>query len=62
MAKIAINKSLCIGCGTCEASCPDVFELKDDGKAHVKEKGLKNTTCDLEEVAANCPAQAISVK
>lgn len=60
--KIEIDKSLCIGCGACEASCPDVFELKDDGKAYVKKKELKNTTCDLEEVAANCPSQAITVK
>jgi len=59
--KIEIDKSLCIGCGACESSCPDCFELLDDGKAGVK-KSCKETCCDLEEVAENCSAQAITVK
>lgn len=62
MFKIEIDKSLCIGCGTCETSCPDIFEIKDNGKAYIKEKGLQKTKCNLKEVAANCPAQAITIK
>ena len=30
-----VDESLCIGCGTCEELCPDVFEVGDDGFSHV---------------------------
>ena len=36
MAKVEIDKSICIGCGACMATCPDVFEMDEDGLAKVK--------------------------
>lgn len=33
--KFKIDQDLCIGCGTCEATCPEVFGLVDD-KSQVK--------------------------
>ena len=36
--KISINKDHCIGCGVCEALCPEVFKLSDEGKSSVVEK------------------------
>lgn len=58
---VEVDKSLCIGCGACAGSCPDCFEMGEDGKSHVK-KTCKENCCDLDEVAANCPVQAITVK
>ena len=28
--KFKVDEELCIGCGACEGSCPEVFELIDD--------------------------------
>ena len=57
MVKISVDKEKCIGCGACEAICPEGFEMKD-GKAHVKNQKAK---C-MKEAADSCPVQAISMK
>ena len=61
MSQPKINKEKCIGCGTCESLCPDVFELKDDGKAYVKE----NANCDkagcCKDAVESCPVDAITL-
>jgi len=33
--KFKVEYELCIGCGACESTCPEVFELVDD-KSSVK--------------------------
>lgn len=60
MAKITIDKDLCTGCGLCASSCPDVFKIEDDNLAHVTADACKS--CDLKEVAEQCPVSAITVK
>jgi len=57
--KIEINKSKCIGCGTCTALCPEIFELKG-GKAAAKRK--ESDKACVEEAADSCPVQAIKLK
>jgi ferredoxin len=34
--KVSIEQEFCTGDGLCEDLCPDVFEMRDDGLAHVK--------------------------
>lgn len=56
---VAVDQSLCIGCGVCYDMCPEVFAITEDGKAQV----VKNE-CelhDLETVADACPVDAINV-
>jgi ferredoxin len=36
ITKVWVNKDACTGCGLCEDSCPEIFELNDVAK--VKEK------------------------
>lgn len=59
VAKIPkVDKEKCIGCGVCVSIAPEVFELGDDGKSHVRSKA-----CDkkCEEAANACPVGAITI-
>ena len=56
---VNVDQNKCIGCGLCTATCPDVFEMGDDGKAKVKEGSKPDDKC--KEAANSCPVQAISV-
>lgn len=58
---IEINQELCIGCGTCEALCPQVFHLSDAGKAEIVPNHPENLPC-IQEVVESCPVQAVSLK
>ena len=60
MAKIVIDDSLCTGCGLCASNCPEIFEMGDDNIAHVI--ASKSATCDVKEIAEQCPVNAISVQ
>lgn len=59
MAKVSVDASICVGCALCEESCPEVFEVQGDGIAHVKAQtcGIHN----LQEIAQQCPVDAIKV-
>jgi len=58
--KVSVDQDVCIGSGNCEATCPEVFEVRD-GKSHVK---VATVPENLEKQAQNavdgCPVQAIS--
>ncbi len=57
---VSVNKEKCIGCGACEATCPEVFEMKDDMKAYVK-KGKENAKGKkVEEAIEFCAVDAIT--
>lgn len=58
--KIEVDKKKCIGCGSCEAICPESFFLKD-GKANVKQPKKEKISCE-EEAKNSCPTNAISIK
>lgn len=58
--KPKIDRDLCIGCGACQALCPEVFKL-DDGKSTVLEGvDYKANKEGIEKAIENCPVQAIS--
>lgn len=61
--KIELDKKLCIGCGACVNTCPENFDLEEDGerKAFVKHKEVKVISCN-KEAEDICPVQAIKVK
>jgi ferredoxin len=51
----------CISCGTCEALCPEVFEVKDT--AQVKPTAnLQKYDAAIREAADICPIQAIKIE
>jgi ferredoxin len=59
VAKITIDDSLCTGCGVCASNCPEVFEVGDDSLAHVISAAC--ASCEIKEIARQCPVDAISV-
>jgi ferredoxin len=63
MAKVSVDKDLCIGCGLCADTCPDVFVMEDDGKAEVKTQDAANANLACaKDAAATCPTEAIKVE
>jgi len=56
---IKVDKSKCIGCGACEATCPKSFKL-EGGKAHPVKSSVEELTCE-KDAESGCPVDAISV-
>ena len=58
IAKIIVDRGLCIGAASCIAVAPGVFELDGENKAVVyNDKGADDETILL--AAQSCPTQAI---
>lgn len=59
--KIKIDREKCIGCGTCPALCPEVFELDNEFKAFVKEGADLEKPC-VQDAKSACPVEAIAIE
>jgi len=72
--RVLIDRENCIGCGTCEATCPEVFKLLPelDGKSSIVETYRKGDlgkgevgdelmAC-VENAETSCPVQVISTE
>jgi ferredoxin len=59
--KIVIDENLCIACGNCVDACEECFAMDDSGEVA---KVIKEEcdSCDLHEVAQDCPVGAIEVE
>ena len=58
--KLKVNQNVCIGCGACQAICPNAFEIDDNGYAttivdEISEE-IKEDAIDAKE---GCPVGAI---
>lgn len=61
--KAAVDRETCIGCGNCEAVCPGVFKLHDDGKSTViVEVVPQEFEACAKEAAEQCPVNAITIE
>ena len=57
-----VDRDLCIGCGLCEQTCPEVFSLGEDGLAYViNDDPPEETYPDIEGSMELCPVSAISI-
>ena len=71
MVKIILDKSKCIGCGSCKVVCSDFFELDEDGKPHLRNSknkiGSEKEKLEIEEPGCIqeaidiCPTECISI-
>jgi len=60
IAKVEVDRNLCIGAASCVAVAPDVFELDSENKAVVKNQaGADDDMIIL--AAQSCPVHAIKV-
>jgi len=58
--KAVVDKDLCTGCGICEDTCPEVFEIKD-GIVVVKVSKVPDDLIDsCKEASDDCPVEAIT--
>ncbi len=53
----------CIGCELCVETCPEVFEMGDEGLAEVKVDVVPEEVEDsCREAAEDCPVDAIQIE
>ncbi|MDP3244853.1 MAG: ferredoxin [bacterium] len=58
---IKIDKEKCIGCGTCEALCPEIFQMGEDSKSELlPEVDIEKHKRCIQEAIEMCPVKAIS--
>jgi ferredoxin len=57
-----VDQETCICCGLCSELCPEVFEIGDNGKAHVLCSPVPQSQEQCcRDASEQCPVQAISI-
>jgi ferredoxin len=60
--KATIDRDVCTGCELCVTTCPEVFEMGDDGLASVKGADVPGGAEDTaREAASTCPVECIKI-
>ena len=59
MAKVYVDKDLCIGCGACTGIACESFEFGDDGLAVVIDDSVND---EVREALECCPTGAIEIE
>jgi len=61
--KAQVDPDLCIACGLCVSTCPEVFDWDDDGKARAKDETIPSELeASAQEAAEGCPTEAIKIE
>lgn len=60
ITKIVVEQELCIGCGACVATIPEVFVLNKKGRSEVKNPDAGDDN-SIKNAADVCPVSAISI-
>jgi len=67
--KVEVDKNTCIGCGACEATCPENFEVKEETsgefKGEIKAIPKKKVVLEIgsnKEAEEVCPVDCIKVE
>lgn len=57
-----VNPDVCVGCGMCAGACPEGFRMGAAGLAEGWQELPAEAVDDAQQVAADCPVGAISVR
>ena len=61
--KATIDADACTGCGLCEETCAEVYEMGDEDVAKVKADPIPaDAEKSAKEAAEDCPAEAIKIE
>ncbi|EOD42519.1 Ferredoxin [Candidatus Nanobsidianus stetteri] len=62
--KTWINKDTCIGCGTCIAVAPEIYEFDSDGKSKAKIEIIEdpNLIEKAKDAEVACPTHSVKVE
>ena len=64
--KVRVDEELCIGDGSCEEICPEIFKMNEADIAETKIDKDEQVPQDLEdscrEAAETCPVEAIIIE
>ena len=60
--KASIDEGLCVGCGLCADTCPEVFVMEED-KAKIKANPVPDSSLECcRKVKEDCPVEAINIE
>jgi len=57
--KAKIDNDLCIGCGLCVSTCPEVFEMEEDKAVVIGAVVPKEAEDNCKKATEDCPVTAI---
>lgn len=61
--RVTVDPNVCMGHAQCEDACPEVFEVRDDGLAHVLREDIPpELQGKVEEAVQRCPTGAITAR
>jgi len=61
--KAIVDQDICIGCGLCPDTCPEVFQMADNDKAEVIVDVVPpEKEADAKAAAEVCPVSAITIQ
>jgi len=60
--KAEVGKSLCVACGACAGTCPEVFRMGADGLAEAYRDVEKTELDAAQDAAHDCPVGAIKIE
>ena len=60
--KASVDEDLCTGCGLCEDTCPEVFEMDDEVAKVIVDEVPAGAEDTCQEAAESCPVEAISIE
>jgi len=59
--KVRVDPDICIGCGLCVSTCPEVYKMKDDKAIAISGVVPKQSEELAKKAADECPVTAIFI-
>ncbi len=60
--KVKVNEELCVGCGLCVSTAPDIFEMKEDKAVTKSETVTPENEEGCRQSKDECPVEAIIIE